>query len=240
MKPRFISDIHLSDKHPELTQAFFTFLNESKEACTHLYILGDLFEAWIGDDDTTPLAQEVKSALRAFTDNGPATFFIHGNRDFLIGKTFAKETGITILPDPYTLTINDQKVVISHGDFLCTDDVDYITFRNQVRSDEWQSAFLNKTIAEREEIAESMRDESQEATAEKSTAITDVNAAAVNNFLHEHTPDLFIHGHTHRPNIHNIELDNIAAKRIVLGDWGATGWYLALNSNNIDLQEFNI
>ena len=132
MKPRFISDIHLSDKHPELTQAFFTFLNESKEACTHLYILGDLFEAWIGDDDTTPLAQEVKSALRAFTDNGPATFFIHGNRDFLIGETFAKETGITILPDPYTLTINDQKVVISHGDFLCTDDVDYITFRNHV------------------------------------------------------------------------------------------------------------
>ena len=130
--------------------------------------------------------------------------------------------------------------MISHGDFLCTDDVDYITFRNQVRSDEWQSEFLNKPIAEREEIAKSMRDESQEATAEKSNAITDVNAVAVSDFLLEHTPDLFIHGHTHRPNIHNIESENLVSKRIVLGDWGATGWYLALNSNNIDLQEFNI
>ena len=130
--------------------------------------------------------------------------------------------------------------MISHGDFLCTDDVDYITFRNQVRSDEWQSEFLNKPIAEREEIAKSMRDESQEATAEKSNAITDVNAVAVSDFLLEHTPDLFIHGHTHRPNIHNIESENLVSKRIVLGDWGATGWNLALNSNNIDLQEFNI
>jgi len=236
MKPRFISDIHLSDKHPELTQAFFTFLNESKEVCTHLYILGDLFEAWIGDDDTTPLAQEVKNALRTFTDNGPATFFIHGNRDFLIGEAFAKETGITILPDPYTLNINDQKIVISHGDFLCTDDVDYITFRNQVRSDEWQSDFLNKPIAEREEIAASMRDASQEATAEKPITITDVNLDAVNSFIDEHKPDFFIHGHTHRPDIHNLD----SAKRIVLGDWDDSGWYCWLNEDTYQLKQFSI
>ena len=236
MKPRFISDIHLSDKHPELTQAFFTFLNESKEACTHLYILGDLFEAWIGDDDTTPLAQEVKNALRTFTDNGPATFFIHGNRDFLIGEAFAKETGITILPDPYTLNINDQKIVISHGDFLCTDDVDYITFRNQVRSDEWQSDFLNKPIAEREEIAASMRDASQEATVEKPITITDVNLDAVNSFIDEHKPDFFIHGHTHRPDIHNLD----SAKRIVLGDWDDSGWYCWLNEDTYQLKQFSI
>ena len=236
MKPRFISDIHLSDKHPELTQAFFTFLNESKEACTHLYILGDLFEAWIGDDDTTPLAQEVKNALRTFTDDGPATFFIHGNRDFLIGEAFAKETGITILPDPYTLNINDQKIVISHGDFLCTDDVDYITFRNQVRSDEWQSDFLNKPIAEREEIAESMRDASQEATAEKSNTITDVNLDAVNSFIDQHKLRFFIHGHTHRPNIHNYQ----SAKRVVLGDWGNSGWYCWLDEDSYRLEQFSI
>ncbi len=236
MKPRFISDIHLSDKHPELTQAFFTFLNESKEVCTHLYILGDLFEAWIGDDDTTPLAQEVKNALRTFTDNGPATFFIHGNRDFLIGEAFAKETGITILPDPYTLNINDQKIVISHGDFLCTDDVDYITFRNQVRSDEWQSDFLNKPIAEREEIAASMRDASQEVTAEKHITINDVNLDAVNSFIDEHKPDFFIHGHTHRPDIHNLD----SAKRIVLGDWDDSGWYCWLNEDTYQLKQFSI
>ena len=105
MKPRFISDIHLSEKHPELTQAFFTFLEESKEACTHLFILGDLFETWIGDDDDLPLYGEIKEALLSFTTNGPKTFFMHGNRDFLIGATFADETGITILPDPYVLDI---------------------------------------------------------------------------------------------------------------------------------------
>ena len=236
MKPRFISDIHLSDKHPELTQAFYTFLKESKEACTHLFILGDLFEAWIGDDDSTPLIQEIKSALREFTTNGPETFFIHGNRDFLIGQTFAEETGITLLPDPYSLVINEQKIVISHGDFLCTDDVDYITFRNQVRTQEWQSDFLQKPLSEREAIAASMRDASQEATAEKSNTITDVNLDAVNNFIDEHKPDFFIHGHTHRPDIHNLE----SAKRIVLGDWGDSGWYCWLDEDSYQLEQFSI
>ena len=236
MKPRFISDIHLSDKHPELTQAFYTFLKESKEACTHLFILGDLFEAWIGDDDSTPLIQEIKSALREFTTNGPETFFIHGNRDFLIGQTFAEETGITLLPDPYSLVINEQKIVISHGDFLCTDDVDYITFRNQVRTQEWQSDFLQKPLSEREAIAASMRDASQEATAEKSNTITDVNLDAVNNFIDEHKPDFFIHGHTHRPDIHNLE----SAKRIVLGDWGDSGWYCWLDKDSYQLEQFSI
>ena len=236
MKPRFISDIHLSDKHPELTQAFYTFLKESKEACTHLFILGDLFEAWIGDDDSTPLIQEIKSALREFTTNGPETFFIHGNRDFLIGQTFAEETGITLLPDPYSLVINEQKIVISHGDFLCTDDVDYITFRNQVRTQEWQSDFLQKPLSEREAIAASMRDASQEATAEKSNTITDVNLDAVNSFIDEHKPDFFIHGHTHRPDIHEAG----TSKRIVLGDWGDYGWFLYINEEKYSLEKFLI
>ena len=225
MKPRFISDLHLSDKHPELTQAFFVFLNESKEACTHLYILGDLFEAWIGDDDDTPIYQEIKKALLEFTTNGPETFFIHGNRDFLIGNDFAKDTGITILPDPYSLDINGQKVVLSHGDFLCTDDIDYIAFRDQVRTKEWQANFLQKDLTERKEIAEAMRGASQEATAEKSNTITDVNALAVESFVDEHKPSLFIHGHTHRPDIHNVNL----SKRVVLGDWNTHGWFLSID-----------
>ena len=236
MKPRFISDLHLSDKHPELTQAFFVFLNESKEACTHLYILGDLFEAWIGDDDDTPLYQEIKKALLIFTTNGPETFFIHGNRDFLIGKSFAEDTGITILPDPYSLDINGQNVVLSHGDFLCTDDTDYIAFRDQVRTEAWQSNFLQKDLTERKEIAASMRDASQEATAEKSKTITDVNTAAVESFIAEHNPNLFIHGHTHRPNIHEIN----SSKRIVLGDWGADGWFLSIDDQEFSLEKFSI
>jgi len=236
MKPRFISDLHLSDKHPELTQAFFVFLNESKEACTHLYILGDLFEAWIGDDDDTPLYQEIKKALLIFTTNGPKTFFIHGNRDFLIGKSFAEDTGITILPDPYSLDINGQNVVLSHGDFLCTDDTDYIAFRDQVRTEAWQSNFLQKDLTERKEIAASMRDASQEATAEKSKTITDVNTAAVESFIAEHNPNLFIHGHTHRPGIHEIN----SSKRIVLGDWGVDGWFLSIDDQEFSLEKFSI
>lgn len=235
MKPRFISDLHLSDKHPELTQAFFVFLNESKEACTHLYILGDLFEAWIGDDDDTPLYQEIKKALLIFTTNGPETFFIHGNRDFLIGKSFAEDTGITILPDPYSLDINGQNVVLSHGDFLCTDDTDYIAFRDQVRTEAWQSNFLQKDLTERKEIAASMRDASQEATAEKSKTITDVNTAAVESFIAEHNPNLFIHGHTHRPDIHEIN----SSKRIVLGDWGVDGWFLSIDDQEFSLEKFS-
>ena len=155
MKPRFISDLHLSEKHPELTQAFFKFLNESKEACTHLFILGDLFETWIGDDDDSSLHSEIKTALKTFTTNGPETFFIHGNRDFLVGKVFAEETGITILPDPFTLEINGQTAILSHGDFLCTDDKDYINFRNQVRDQNWQNSFLKKSLNERKQIAAS-------------------------------------------------------------------------------------
>ncbi len=236
MKPRFISDIHLSETQPELTQAFFKFLNESKEACTHLYILGDLFESWIGDDDDTPLYQEIKNALLAFTTNGPETFFIHGNRDFLIGNDFAKDTGITILPDPYSLDINGQKVVLSHGDFLCTDDVDYIAFRDQVRTEEWQVNFLQKDLSERKEIAAAMRNASQEATAEKSNAITDVNPLAVENFMNKHKPSLFIHGHTHRPDTHHVN----SFTRIVLGDWGSYGWFLSIDDQEFSLEKFSI
>ena len=236
MKPRFISDLHLSEKHPELTQAFFKFLEESKEACTHLFILGDLFETWIGDDDDLPLHKEIKNALLSFTTNGPKTFFMHGNRDFLVGESFAKETGITILPDPYTLEINDQKVVLSHGDFLCTDDKEYINFRNEVREQDWQSNFLSKSLNERKQIAANLRTDSKEATSKKTDSITDVNEQSVLNFVNQHEPDLFIHGHTHRPNIHDIGL----TKRIVLGDWGDYGWLLSINNNKCSLEKFII
>ncbi|MDA9561512.1 UDP-2,3-diacylglucosamine diphosphatase [Gammaproteobacteria bacterium] len=236
MKPRFISDLHLSDKHPELTQAFFKFLNKSKEACTHLFILGDLFETWIGDDDDLPLHLEIKQALLSFTTNGPETFFMHGNRDFLVGESFAKETGITILPDPYSLDINGQNVILSHGDFLCTDDQDYIDFRNQVREEDWQTNFLNKTLDERKQIAATLREDSKEATSKKSDVITDVNYQSVNNFVEKYNPVLFIHGHTHRPKIHQ----NQSSKRIVLGDWNEYGWYLTINEKDYNLEKFKI
>ena len=236
MKPRFISDIHLSKDNPHLTNAFKTFLIESKEVCTHLFILGDLFEIWIGDDDDNSFHQEIKTALSEFTSNGPQTFFIHGNRDFLIGETFANEVGISILSDPYTLNINGLNVILSHGDFLCTDDVDYMDFRNKVRSEEWQKDFLSKSIGERNEIANSLRSSSKDATSEKSLEITDVNLEAINDFIQKNQPDIFIHGHTHRPKIHQDDL----FKRVVLGDWDKSGWCLSITENNLDLKEFKI
>ena len=236
MKPRFISDIHLSEDSPHLTNAFKAFLNESKESCTHLFILGDLFEIWIGDDDDNSFNQEIKKILTDFTSDGPETFLMHGNRDFLIGKAFANEVGISILPDPHTLDINGLKTIISHGDFLCTDDVDYIDFRNKVRSEEWQKDFLSKDITERNEIANSLRSDSKDATSEKSLEITDVNAESLNSFLNKNKSNIFIHGHTHRPGIHKTE----SSKQIVLGDWGEYGWYLAINEKDCDLQKFKI
>ena len=236
MKPRFISDIHLSEDASHLTNAFKTFLNESKEACTHLFILGDLFEIWIGDDDDNPFNQKIKEALIDFTSDGPETFLMHGNRDFLIDETFANEVGISILPDPYTLDINGLKVILSHGDFLCTDDIDYMDFRNKVRSEEWQKDFLSKSLNERNEIANSLRSDSKDATSEKSLEITDVNLATVNNFIQMNQPDIFIHGHTHRPKIHDHDL----FKRVVLGDWDKSGWFFSIIENNLDLKEFKI
>jgi len=236
MKHCFISDLHLSEKTPELTQAFLRFLDESKEACTHFYILGDLFETWIGDDDNSPFNTQIKEALSEFTSNGPETFFIHGNRDFLIGESFSKDTGITILPDPFSFMVGKQKIVLSHGDFLCTDDVDYIAFRNEVRSKDWQTSFLSKSLDERLQIAASLRDDSKAATAEKSNEITDVNNEEVIDFISKHKPNLFIHGHTHRPNIHDIS----SSKRIVLGDWGDFGWSLTLTGDGHNLEKFPI
>ena len=236
MKPRFISDIHLSENNPHLTDAFKAFLNESKEACTHLFILGDLFEIWIGDDDDNSFIQDIKKALIDFTQDGPETFFIHGNRDFLIGEAFANEVGISILPDSYTININGLKTIISHGDFLCTEDTDYIEFRKRVRSEEWQTDFLSKTIDERNEIANSLRSDSKNATSEKALEITDVNLETVNKFIKEHNPDIFIHGHTHRPKIHQ----HNTTKRIVLGDWNQKGWFISINQNEFKLEEFII
>ena len=236
MKPRFVSDIHLSEKRPDLTNAFKVFLNESKEACTHLFILGDLFEIWIGDDDDNLFHKDIKTTLSEFVLDGPEVFFMHGNRDFLIGKTFANEVGISIISDPYSIDINGLKTILSHGDFLCTGDSDYIEFRNNVRSEEWQKDFLAKSIDERNEIANLLRSESKNATSEKSLEITDANLETVNNFIQENNPDIFIHGHTHRPKIHQHNL----TKRVVLGDWDKYGWYLSIEENSLNLKEFKI
>ena len=202
MKPRFISDIHLSEDNPHLTDAFKLFLNESKKTCTHLFILGDLFEIWIGDDDDNLFIQDIKKALIDFTSDGPETFLMHGNRDFLVTKSICKDLKINLLDDPTVIEIDNMKILLMHGDTLCTDDHEYQNFRSMVRSSAWQKEMLSKSLEERLSIANSLRSKSIEANRLKGEEIMDVNNAAVMNIIEKYKPDVIIHGHTHRPNIH--------------------------------------
>jgi UDP-2,3-diacylglucosamine hydrolase len=161
MKLGFISDLHLSENTPSVTQGFFEFLKTAAQELSHLYILGDLFEAWVGDDNDSELATNVMQEINHATRNGLEIFFIHGNRDFLCGQKFAEQSNLTLLPDPYFLNFFDQKIALSHGDSFCTEDLEYIKFKKEVRSEEWQQEFLQKPLDDRLNIASSMRDASQ-------------------------------------------------------------------------------
>ena len=235
MTTYFISDLHMEKIESPIANTFSEFLKRLNQNDT-LYILGDLFESWIGDDNVSELSQFVIDQLNSLSNQGIHIGIMHGNRDFLIGEAFANEVGISILSDPYALNINGLNVILSHGDFLCTDDIDYMDFRNMVRSEVWQKDFLSKNLDERNEIANSLRSTSKDATSKKSLEITDANPETINDFMQKNQPDIFIHGHTHRPKIHE---DNLF-KRVVLGDWDKSGWYLSITENNLDLKEFKI
>jgi UDP-2,3-diacylglucosamine hydrolase len=234
MKLGFISDLHLSENTPSVTQGFFEFLKTAAQELSHLYILGDLFEAWIGDDDDSELATNVMQEINHATRNGLEIFFIHGNRDFLCGQKFAEQSNLTLLPDPFFLNFFDQKIALSHGDNFCTEDLEYIKFKKEVRSEEWQQEFLQKPLDDRLNIASNMRDASQKNNSNKDIAIMDVTPTAIQEFFTEHRIDLLIHGHTHRPNTHQIN----SGTRIVLGDWHKTGWCLMLDEQQQELKEF--
>ena len=236
MKLGFISDLHLSENTPSVTQGFFEFLKTAAQELSHLYILGDLFEAWIGDDDDSELATNVMQEINHATRNGLEIFFIHGNRDFLCGQKFAEQSNITLLPDPFFLNFFDQKIALSHGDNFCTEDLEYIKFKKKVRSEKWQQEFLQKPLDDRLNIASNMRDASQKNNSNKDISIMDVTPNAIQEFFAEHRIDLLIHGHTHRPNTHQIN----SGTRIVLGDWHKTGWCLMLDEQQQELKEFTL
>ena len=236
----FISDLHLSSVDSPITKSFFGFLDNLISTPTSLYILGDLFEVWVGDDDNSELADVIQSKLSDFASKGNKLFFIAGNRDFLLDKSFAASADLKILEDPYTLIFNEMKIIISHGDFLCTHDSESINFRKQVQSQAWKDDFLNKPLNERKKIADDMRDASKSASKNKSSEITDVNLSDVDSFLQKERPDLFIHGHTHRPDLHDLEYQDFSTQRIVLGDWDTFGWCLKLDANGPDLFKFKI
>ncbi|MCX7216938.1 MAG: UDP-2,3-diacylglucosamine diphosphatase [Burkholderiales bacterium] len=216
----FVSDLHLSAQMPRTAAAFFRFLNEEASTTRQLYLLGDIFEYWAGDDDLDdPFNRKVVDALRALTDSGVALYWMAGNRDFLVGDAFAQATGMRLLPDPYVADIGGQRMLLVHGDAQCTDDKDYMEFRSQVRNPAWQSAFLAKPLAERKMIIQGMREGSRDAQREKSMAIMDVNTTEIARLFDAQQVDIMIHGHTHRPGIHR-EAQRV---RYVLSDWDCDG-----------------
>ena len=216
----FISDLHLSPRSPGATRLFLQFLAGRARQAEALYILGDLFEAWIGDDDMDDSYHaEIVAALRGASTAGLAISLQHGNRDFLLGTDFAAATGIRLLSDPYVLSTAEWQFVLSHGDALCLDDAAYMAFRNQVRNPEWQAALLAKPLTERRAIAAHMRQVSESSQQGKENPYSDLQAAATDDFLREHGYATFIHGHTHQPARHDHIVDGIHVERWVLADW---------------------
>ena len=230
----FISDLHLSGGRPDTNQQFFRFLDEEASHAEALYVLGDLFEYWAGDDELKdaggdPLAAEVAQGFRRLADAGVKIHVMHGNRDFLVGKGFLAASGAQFLEDPSVTRIAGKRVGLLHGDTLCTDDHDYQAWRRTARSEAWQREFLSKPLAARHEAISALREKSREVIQAKPAEIMDVNTDAVRNAFRQLGVNRMIHGHTHRPARHEIEVDGALCERWVLPDWYGPGGYLALD-----------
>lgn len=234
-----ISDLHLCASRPEMTQQFITFLQTTVKQAQHLYILGDLFEHWAGDDDLSNNHHtQIVHALKSLSDSGTHVYFMHGNRDFLIADGFAKATGCSLLADPTLLNLYGKRILLSHGDALCTDDIAYQTFRLQVRDTAWKNAFISQPLSVRKAYIESLRQRSEQEKSTKSMAIMDVNSLAVEAIFRLYDyPEIMIHGHTHRPNQHHYTIDNHYCTRWVLGDWYEQGSCLKLDASGCTAQE---
>ena len=227
MSACLISDLHLQENRPELTKAFKKFLVSHAANVDSLYILGDLFEAWIGDDFENDFILEVKSELKKYSSLGKKIYLMHGNRDFLLGKKFCEEIGGFLLYDPTTIKINNFEITFMHGDSLCTDDLDYQSFRTVVRDEKWQIDFLEKEISERIELAQNLREVSKIENKDKDHQIMDVNIMAVNEIFQRFKNNILIHGHTHRPKIHEEKYGT----RYVLGDWEKQYYFLKIDES---------
>ena len=219
MTALFISDLHLTAGDAETTRRFVEFMAGPARAARELYILGDLFEAWIGDDDDDPRLAPIVAALRGLTDAGVACALMHGNRDFLLGPRFCAATGTRLLGDYERIVLFGDPVLLTHGDLLCTDDTRYMTLRSELRSADWQRDFLARPLGERRQIASDLRQLSATEIAAKDEYIMDVNQAAVERTMRDHDVTLLVHGHTHRPAVHRFDLGGRPAARIVLGAW---------------------
>jgi UDP-2,3-diacylglucosamine hydrolase len=238
----FISDLHLQESHPRTAEAFFRFLAERAAHARQLYLLGDIFEYWAGDDDLDmPFNRRVADALRALGDAGVEVFWIAGNRDFLVGAGFAQAAGLTLLAEPHVATIGGQRIVLVHGDAECTNDLKYMQFRAQVREKAWQQQFLAMPLAQRKAIIAGLREGSREAHTTKSYEMMDVAPEAVDALFAATGVDVIIHGHTHRPALH----EQGGKRRYVLPDWELDaehqrgGWIAVDQSGQITRHDFD-
>lgn len=231
----FVSDVHLDAAAPEAQRQFLDFLHTRVAGARALYILGDLFESWIGDDDVSGDRAAVAAALRQLTAAGVACFLLHGNRDFLIGEDFCRETGCQLLPDPVIADVDGEPVLLTHGDAFCTDDHAYQELRSIVRAPAWQRRFLSLPLSDRQLLADEARAGSRAHTARTIPKIMDVNAAAVAAAFKAASVRRIIHGHTHRPAVHDAVVEGQPVQRIVLGAWYEQGSYLAYESGRYEL-----
>ena len=236
MSVLFISDLHLAPERPAVTRAFLSFLSDRAANAESLYILGDLFEAWIGDDDPSAMAGEVQDALRNLSDSGVNLFIQQGNRDFLLGKRFIKRCGAVMLGDEHIVEYAGHRALAMHGDSLCTDDIDYQRFRRKARNPIYMWCLSHLPLKRRQKLATDWRAKSMAANSNKASAIMDVNAQAVATVMGNHGVEVLIHGHTHRPNRHALA----SGERIVLGDWHDLGWVLCLDGSGYNLESFVI
>ncbi|WDE00871.1 UDP-2,3-diacylglucosamine diphosphatase [Thalassomonas actiniarum] len=231
----FIADLHLAQNRPDITACFLSFLKNNAPEAEALYILGDLFESWIGDDDNSPFVIEIARALAELSQKKTKIYFIHGNRDFLLGKKYAQKSGMVLLPEVEQIELYGQKMVIMHGDTLCTRDINYQKFRKKSRSWWWQAIMKSLPLFVRRNIAENYRKKSAMATSVKSREIMDVTPQEVINCLEQYQSQLLIHGHTHRPAVHQLTANGQKAQRVVLGDWYEQGAWLKVTPAGFEL-----
>ncbi|OLU29943.1 UDP-2,3-diacylglucosamine diphosphatase [Pseudomonas sp. PA15(2017)] len=233
-----ISDLHLEEERPDISRAFLHFLDTRARQAEALYILGDFFEVWIGDDAMTPFQQGIAEALRRLSDSGTRLYLMHGNRDFLLGKAFCREAGCTLLGDPHVLNLNGEKALLMHGDSLCTLDVGYQKMRRLLRNPLSLFILRNLPLNTRHKLARKLRSESRSQTRMKASDIVDVTPEQVQRVMAQYGVKTLIHGHTHRPAVHELQVDGQPARRIVLGDWDKQGWALQIDENGFNQSPF--
>lgn len=240
MRTLFISDLHLHESRPEITRAFFDFLHTQAVGAEKLYILGDFFDAWIGDDDDSALNTEVAQELKKLSNSGTDIFLMHGNRDFLLGENFAERAGAKMVDEGTIIDLYGHPTLILHGDQLCISDQQYIAFRKQVRSPQWQQQILAQPLAARRILAAQLREKSQEMNSLKAEDILDVTESEVVQVMKDANVKRLIHGHTHRPARHPLQIDGESAERIVLGDWHDKAWAIVADDNKFELISWDI